>query len=109
MAAESINAISAVAELARQVRRKTLQLMEVSDCGWLTWAPPGTSNHLLWHAGHAVWAQDVLTIEPLAGRGELPTGWAEKFGMNSRPATVDSWPDVAEVRSRLAMQLRADP
>lgn len=105
MPAENPNVISAVAELARQVRRKTLQLLEVPDRSWLTWVPPGTSNHILWHAGHAVWLQDVLTIEPLTGRSELPPGFVEKFGQASRPAAVTAWPDVAEVRSQLEKQL----
>jgi hypothetical protein len=105
MPAESNHAIAAVAELARQVRGTTLQLIEVPDQRWLTWAPPGTSNHLLWHAGHAVWLQDALTVEPITGRSELPPGWSEKFGMDSRPAATAAWPDLAEVRSRLQNQL----
>ena len=107
MPAANPNVISAVAELARQVRRKTLQLLEVPDRSWLTWAPPGTSNHILWHAGHALWLQDVLTIEPLTGRNELQPGFVEKFGQDSRPAAVTAWPDVAEVRSHLEKQLAA--
>jgi hypothetical protein len=105
MPAESADAISAVAELARQVRGTTQQLIGVPAPDWLTWTPAGTSNHLLWHAGHAVWLQDALGIESITGRSELPRGWAEIFGMNSRPAAISSWPDVAEVRAQLQAQL----
>jgi len=98
------NDIVALAELARQVREGTLQFLNVPQ-QWLTWAPPGTSNHILWHAGHALWVQDALSVEPLTGRGELPRGWAASFGEHSRPSTVTAWPDISEVTSHLESQL----
>lgn len=54
-------------ELARQVRGDTLQVFDATQDDWLTWAPPGTSNHILWHAGHAVWLQDLMCVELLSG------------------------------------------
>ncbi len=94
-------------ELAGQVRRDTLQILDVAQPTWLTYAPPGTSNHILWHAGHALWLQDVLCVRLLAGYGELPAGWAEKFGMECRPLseTID-WPSRNELRELLQGQLR---
>jgi hypothetical protein len=97
--------IATLAELARQVRSSTLELLHVLDSHWLTWAPPGTSNHILWHAGHALWLQDALTIRPLMGQSELPRGWASAFGQNSRPELHADWPAVPEVRVRLKNQL----
>jgi hypothetical protein len=98
--------IETLTELARQVREQTLKLLHVPDPAWLTWAPPGTSNHLLWHAGHALWVQDVLCIEPLTGLSELPQGWAESFGQDCRPPmSTTAWPEEAEVRERLETQL----
>jgi hypothetical protein len=98
--------IDALSELARQVREGTLQLLHVPEPAWLTWTPPGTSNHILWHAGHALWVQDALCVRPLTGESELPRGWAEMFGQNSRPAaTRAAWPEEAEVRERLETQL----
>jgi hypothetical protein len=97
--------IATLIELARQVRRSTLELLQVPESRWLTWSPPGTSNHILWHAGHALWLQDALTIRPLTGGSDLPHGWAANFGQNSRPERHDDWPDVAEVRELLANQL----
>jgi hypothetical protein len=88
-------------ELVRQVRGGTLQLLDGAPADALRWAPTGTSNHLLWHAGHALWVQGVLFLEPLVGQNELPAGWAESFGMNCRPlAETRDWPERAEV-SRL--------
>lgn len=100
--------ISTLKELATQVRECTLQLLHVPEPDWLTWSPPGTSNHILWHAGHALWVQDVLCVMPLTGRSELPALWEESFGQHCRPvATTSTWPDESEVRALLVAQLDA--
>ncbi len=102
-----MNAISStLQELARQVRRDTVQILDAAQPSWLTYAPPGTSNHILWHAGHAVWLQDVLCLRLLAGASELPEGWSRTFGMNCRPVgETEDWPSRDEVRERLRSQL----
>jgi hypothetical protein len=82
---------SDLAILAYQVRECTLRLFDATDSDALTWTPPGTVNHILWHAGHAVWVAGVLSTEPITGNSELPPGWAEKFGQHSQPATVREW------------------
>jgi hypothetical protein len=98
--------IETLNELARQVRAGTLHLLHVPESSWLTWTPAGTSNHLLWHAGHALWAQDVLCVEPLVGVSELPRGWAEVFGQDSRPGeNTGPFPDETLVQSALERQL----
>lgn len=98
--------IETLTELARQVREGTLQLLHAPELSWLTWTPDGTSNHLLWHAGHALWVQDALCVSPLTGLSELPSGWTELFGQNSHPAAAKSaWPEEALVRRALEMQL----
>ena len=100
------NTGATLAELARQVRRGTLQILDAAQPSWLTFAPPGTSNHILWHAGHALWLQDVLCIRLLTGRDELPTGWSDRFGMNCRPpGETSDWPGRQEVRELLQAQL----
>ena len=101
-----MNVGAALQELARQVRRDTLQILAAAEPSWLVFAPPGTSNHILWHAGHALWLQDVLCVRLLAEREELPAGWAETFGMDCRPVdqTVD-WPSRDELRELLLGQL----
>lgn len=103
--AGNTNSMVAFFELARQVRSSTLQLLQAPDPAWLTWSPAGTSNHILWHAGHALWLQDALTIRPLTGHCELPGGWATKFGQNSRPAAVSDWPNGLVVQLHLETQL----
>jgi serine/threonine protein kinase len=96
----------ALQALAREVRAKTLQLLVWSRREDLLWAPPGTANHILWHAGHAVWVQDALCIQIATGKSHLPPGWEEMFGMGSRPSLQQKpWPDVREVKSQLEAQL----
>ncbi len=92
-------------ELARQVRGTTVKILEDVPADWLLWTPPGTSNHIIWHAGHSLCAQDVLCVEPLSGSSELPPGWTEKFGMNSKPAETLDWPDRVELMKLLTIQL----
>jgi len=93
-------------ELAAEVRHKTLQILQAARASELTWAPPGTANHLLWHAGHALWLQDELCIEPVTGRSELPSGYAELFQMGSRPGRLRrAWPTREELGQHLQVQL----
>ena len=96
-------------ELACQVRIHTVELLAAVPQPCLLWAPPGTSNHILWHAGHALWVQDVLFIEPVTGKSELPSGWAETFGMDCRPVQesnrLPAWPTREAIERRLRGQL----
>src|SRR5262249_9412368 len=73
-------------DLATDVRNRTIQLLQAARPAELTWTPRGTSNHILWHAGHALWLQDVLCTRLITGSSELPPGWDEMFRMGSRPA-----------------------
>ena len=102
---DGANLAAGLSELAAQVRSITLRLLEVSERSILTWTPHGTSNHILWHAGHALWVADILTVEPLTGCSELPNGWAGTFGQDSRPDETTKWPDGAEVCNLLETQL----
>lgn len=101
---QTVNIGTVLSELASQVRATTLALLEAPEPTALTWTPSGTSNPIVWHAGHALWVADILTIEPLAGRSELPVGWEAKFGQDSRPAETREWPEVTEVRGLLEAQ-----
>lgn len=101
-----MNATYHLEELTRQIRTETIRILRALPETWLTWAPAGTSNHILWHAGHAIWVQDLLCIEPLSGTSELPDGWAETFGGDCRPvATTHDWPARDEIATLLELQL----
>ncbi len=93
-------------QLARDVRGKTLQLLDAAHPQELLWTPPGTANHILWHAGHALWLQDVLCLRLLTGRPSLPGNWEAFFAAGSHPQKPPGpWPSRDEVRYELAGQL----
>src|SRR5262245_41290926 len=97
---------AALQSLAVEVRSKTLQLLSWATTPELTWSPPGTSNHILWHAGHALWVMDALCVQIITGRSELPGGWAEMFQMGSRPAAQKQpWPGRDDLHRQLKAQL----
>ena len=101
-----MTSITAIQELARQVRTDTRRMLAAARPEWLTWAPPGTSNHLLWHAGHALWLGDVLGVQLLTGRSELADGWAEMFGMDCLPVKERrTWPARGDLDQLLGRQL----
>jgi len=92
--------------LADDLRRRTIALFDEAREEELLWAPPGLSNHVLWHAGHVVWVLDKLVVEAATSCSLLPPGWAETFGKHCRPpAETTRWPDRAEVRRELERQL----
>ena len=98
--------MSHLIELAKLVRGTTVQLLERAPEDWLLWAPFGTSNHITWHAGHSVWLQNCLCVEPISGCSDLPPGWREKFGMNCQPVVeTHDWPERAELLHHLHTQL----
>lgn len=75
------------------VRGKTLRLFGDAPAEMLTWAPAGTANHVLWHAGHAAWVIDVLLVKALTGNGELPEDWTARFGARgTSPRDTRDWP-----------------
>ncbi len=92
-------------ELARQVRQDTIIILEKVPDAALLWAPQGTANTILWHAGHALWLQDLMCIRVLGGQSRLPEHWEERFGQGSRPADVRRWPARAELLAYLREQL----
>jgi hypothetical protein len=99
---------AAIQLLAEEVRTKTIRLLEDTPERAMLWAPAGTSNHILWHAGHALWLGDVTCLEPLLGQSKLPGAWADSFGAKCRPVSqTKTWPAKALVVSALRAQLRA--
>lgn len=94
----------ALAETARQVRAKTLEVLEAGPESALTWAPRGTRNHIIWHAGHILWVGDVLGLELLGERGLSLAGWPGMFAQDSDPAVSRRDPPG---RAEIARLLRA--
>ena len=92
--------------LANDVRGKTLRLLDgVSDDVSL-FAPPGLSNTMLWHAGHALVVVEHLALMPATGKpAAYPADWWDKFSWKSAPAAVKTWPPLSDVAAALRDQL----
>jgi len=92
-------------ELAKEVRWKTLKLLETVDPVLARFAPPGLNNSILWHAGHAlVVVEQICFVYPTGAPVPYPADWFDKFSWKSTPATVTQWPTVAEVVEQLTNQ-----
>ena len=93
--------------LAKEVRGKTLRLLEDLNDRQAQFVAPGLNNSILWHAGHAIMVNEHLGVIPATGKPPAyPVAWFEKFGWNSRPATVTDWPTLQQVREELQAQLQ---
>ena len=93
--------------LAKEVRARTLwQLQGVSE-QQARFAAPGLCNSILWHAGHSLLVVEHLCVMRLSGSKQIsyPPDWWDKFGWQSDPRTVTTWPTLEAVRSDLAQQL----
>ncbi len=98
--------VDALGAMAEAIRTRTIKLLNNATDDELLWSPPGLSNHLLWHAGHSLWVQDILCIEAATGQSELPAGWHEAFRMGCDPASrTGRWPGRNEVTEQLERQI----
>ena len=96
-------------ELVKEVRWKTLKLLEGLSEAQAKWAPAGLANHILWHAGHSLvvvegLAVNSLTETKLGQAPPFPRDWIDLFRGGSNPATVTTWPPLAEVVTALKDQ-----
>ena len=92
--------------LLKDVRGKTLRILEGLTDAQAQFAAPGLQNSILWHAGHALVVVEHLGVAAMSGaEPSYPKGWFEKFSWQSKPATVTEWPSVGEVRGELEEQL----
>ena len=93
--------------LAKEIRGKTLKLLDGVDDRQAQFAAPGLNNTILWQAGHALIVVEHLGVMPATGKSPAyPPDWWDKFSWQSKPATVTSWPTVEQVRSALRDQLQ---
>ena len=92
--------------LAKEVRGKTLRLLDGMSESDARYTPAGLNNTILWHAGHAMVVVEHLSVVPATGRTPAyPSGWFEMFSWASNPATVSQWPALGEVVERLREQI----
>ena len=92
-------------ELAKEVRWKTLKLLETVDEPISRFTPKGLNNTILWHAGHSLVVVEHLSFWKTPDfKPQYPDGWFDKFSWSSKPATVTEWPALAEVVAQLTAQ-----
>ncbi len=100
-----MNGNTVLLNFAKEIRLATIKRLEAAEQEWMTFAPEGTSNHIAWHAGHALWVQDYLCVVPLTGKSELDASWADQFGINCQPvADQKTWPSKTELLGLLGNQ-----
>src|SRR5580658_3850637 len=91
--------------LLKDVRGKTLRILDDVTEQQARYAPPGLHNSILWHAGHSLVVVEHLRVSPATGKPPvLPDGWFDKFSWKSEPATVKEWPKLSEVKAALIAQ-----
>ena len=95
-----------IADVLRQIRKETIRVLEMAeDNAAVLFAPSGTSNHMIWHAGHAIWLQDLLCLRLLGHRSEIDDKWEQRYGMDCRPLSETSkWPTKDEMLKLLSDQ-----
>jgi hypothetical protein len=92
--------------LVREVRGKTLRLLDGIDDTQARFAAPALNNSILWHAGHSLVVVESLGVGPATGKQPAyPADWFDKFSWKSTPATVTTWPTIEQVRAALRNQL----
>jgi len=91
--------------LTKDVRGKTLRILEGVTDEQARFAPPGLQNSILWHAGHALVVVEHLGVLPATGKQpSYPADWFDKFSWMSKPATVKEWPKLQDVITQLKQQ-----
>src|SRR5687768_4683381 len=92
--------------LAREVRGKTLRLLEGVTDTQARFIPPGLNNSILWHAGHCYWVVEALSVVAATGKpAQYPAGWLELFSSKSRPTPNTNFPPLEAVVGQLRAQL----
>lgn len=89
-----------------EIRGALLRQLQNVDQAAVHFTPPGLSNHILWHAGHAYVVVEWLTMGALGLDPVAPPGWFELFSWESKPADVplEKFPPLAEVVQQLQSQ-----
>jgi hypothetical protein len=92
--------------LAKEIRTKTLKILDGLTDAEAHFKAPNLDNSILWHAGHSYCVVESLATARIANRpAEYPPAWFETFSWKSTPATVTTWPTLAEVRDKLTDQI----
>jgi len=91
--------------LGKEVRAKTLRLLEGLSDADARWVPAGLNNSIIWHAGHSYTVVEQLSFASAGLTPMQPEGWMESFSWKSRPTPETKYPPLAEVAAKLIDQL----
>jgi hypothetical protein len=96
-------------EIVKEVRWKTLKLLENLSESQALFVPETLANHILWHAGHSLVVVEGLACNSLAstelGRvPPFPREWIDLFRGGSNPAAVTAWPALSDIVAALIAQ-----
>lgn len=92
--------------LARDVRGKTFKLLDGLTDAEARFVPPGLNNSIIWHAGHAYWVVEALSVAAASGRPpQYPDGWYDLFSSKSKPTPETKFPPLEAVIGQLRAQL----
>lgn len=92
--------------LAREVRGKTLRILDGVSDAEARFVPSGLNNSIIWHAGHSYWVVEVLSIAAAtSGPPQFPAGWLDLFSSKSRPTPDTKFPPLAQIVEALRNQL----
>ncbi len=94
-----------IADAFRQFRKGTIRVLDMAEDDAVLFTPTGTSNHMIWHAGHAIWLQDLLCLRLLGHASEIDDQWASLYGMDCQsPSETTNWPTRNEMLDMLSDQ-----
>jgi hypothetical protein len=92
--------------LAKDVRGKTLRIIDGLTDEQARFKAPDLNNSILWHAGHAYVVVEHLGNARITGSPpDYPEGWFDTFSWKSDPSKVTNWPSINDVRAKLTSQL----
>jgi hypothetical protein len=96
-------------EIVKEVRWKTLKLLENLSESQALFVPAGLANHILWHAGHSLVVVEGLACNSLASTElghapPFPREWIDLFRGGSNPAVVTAWPALSDIVAALIAQ-----
>jgi len=91
--------------LAKEVRAKTLRLLEDVDEGQARFAAPGLNNTILWNAGHVVIVNEHLGVSPATASRRSPASPAllARFRPRKTNASASRWrKNPRQLRAQIA-------
>jgi len=72
-------------EVTRAARKNVLNLLKGFTVDQMNLIPKGYRNNLVWHLGHLLVTQQLLTYNLSGHRLKIPNEWVDQFRKGSEP------------------------